>query len=52
MQSDMLVHDSIALMVMHMPGISLSLLVSWLCLDSQSAVNICGPGFYSILLLY
>ena len=40
----MSVHDSIALMVMHMIGTYLSLFVSWLCLDSQSVMNSCGPG--------
>ena len=29
-------HDSIALVVMQVPGISLTLFVSWLCLDSHS----------------
>ena len=35
MQSGMSVHDSTALMVMYMSGISSSLLVLWLCLASQ-----------------
>ena len=43
---------SIALMVMHMPGISSSLFVSWLCLDSQSAMNCCCTDVYSILMLH
>ena len=43
---------TIALIVMHMPGISSSLFVLWLCLDSQCAMNCCGPGLYSILILY
>ena len=34
MQSGMSIHDSIALMVMHMPGISSSPFVLWLCLNS------------------
>ena len=52
MQSGMSLHESIALMVMHMPGICCVLFDSWLCLDSQSAMNNCGPGLYSILMLY
>ena len=52
MQSGMSVHDSIALMGMHIPGISLSLFVSWLHLDSQSAISSYGPGLYTILVLY
>ena len=52
MQCDMSVHDVIALMVMCMPGIPLFLFVSWLCLDSQSAINSHGPALYSILMLY
>ena len=52
MQSGMFVPDSIMLMVMHMPGICSSLFVSWLCLDSQSAMNSCGPGLYSIFRLH
>ena len=49
MQSGMFVNGSIALMFMHMPHISSCLFVSWLCMDSQSAMNTCGPGLYSIL---
>ena len=45
-------HDSIALMVIHMPTISSSLFVLCLSQDSQSAMNSCGPGLYSILMLY
>ena len=41
--------DSIALNIMHMPGIFLSLFVSWLCVGSQSVVYSCGSGLYSIL---
>ena len=52
MQSDMSVHDSIVLMVMHMPQISLSLFVFLLCLDSQSVMNNYGLGLYSIHILY
>ena len=51
MHSGMCVHEPIALMVMHMPGISSSP-VSWLCLDSHSTMDSCGPGLYSILMLY
>ena len=47
----MSVHDSIAFMAMHIPGISFPLFVSWLCLDGQSAMNICGLGLYNILML-
>ena len=36
------VHDSVAFMVLHIPIISL--FVSWLCLDSQLAINNCGQG--------
>ena len=52
MQSGMSMHDSIALMVMHLPGISSSPFVSWLCLDSQPMMNSYGPGLYSILMLF
>ena len=52
MKSGMSVHDSIRLMVMHMPGISSPIFVLWVCLESQSAVNSSGPGFYSTLMLY
>ena len=44
MQSGMLMHDSIVLIAMHIYGYSLSLFVSWLCLDSQSVMNSCGSG--------
>ena len=50
MQSGMSQHDSITLMVMHMPGISSSLFF-WLCLDSQFVMNTCSHGLYSILIL-
>ena len=49
-QSGMSVYDSFALMMMHMSGISLSLFVSWLCLDNQSVKNSCGTGLYSIIM--
>ena len=50
MESHMSVHNPI---VLHcIPGISLSLYVSWFCLDSPSAINSCGPGLYNILMLY
>ena len=49
MQFHMSMDDSIALIVMHMPGISSSLFVSWMCLDSQSAMNSCGPDFTGFL---
>ena len=51
MQSGISVHNSIMLMVMHMPGISISPFVYWLCFDSQPVMNRCGPGLYSILML-
>ena len=40
------------LMVIHTPGIFSSLMVSWFCLDSQSAMKSCGPGLYIIVTLY
>ena len=45
MQYGMSVHDSTALIVMHMPIISSSLFVSQMYLDSQSAVNSCALAF-------
>ena len=45
MQSGMSMHDTIAVMVMHMPNISSSPFVSWLCLDSQSVMNRCGLAY-------
>ena len=39
---------SVTLMSMLRPHISLSLFSSWLCHDSQSAVNSLGPGLYSM----
>ena len=45
-------HDSIALMVICIPDISPLLFVLLLSLDSQSAMNSCGPGLYTILMLY
>ena len=41
---------TVALMLMYMPGFLVS--VSWLFPDSQSAMNSCGPGLYSIFMLY
>ena len=55
MQSGMFLHDyiSFSLMVMPMPGISSSLFVLRLYLDSQSAMNSCGPGLNSdVVLVY
>ena len=52
MHSGMSIHYSIALMIMHIHGISLPLFVSWLGLDNQSAMNSCGPGLHSIFMLY
>ena len=45
-------HSSIAVMVKCIPGFSLSLFVSSLCLGSQTMMNSCSPGLYSILMLY
>ena len=52
MQFGMSVHDSIALMLMHIPRMSSSLLVLRLCLEIQSAMNSYGPDFYSFPTLY
>ena len=52
MQSGMSVHDLNTLLIMYMPGISLSLSVSWLCMESQSTMNSCGPGLHNLLILY
>ena len=52
MKSGMSMQNSIALMVMHIAGISSSLFVSWLCLDIQSAMNSCEPGLCSFIILY
>ena len=46
-QSGMSMQKPIVLIVMHIPGISSCLFVEWLCLDSQSAMNTCGPDLYS-----
>ena len=51
-QSSMSVHNSIAVGVMYMPGISSSLLVLWLYLNSQFAMYNFGLGFNGVLLLY
>ena len=51
LQSGMSVHVSIALILMCISGISSALFASWLCLNSQSVMNSCGPGLYSILML-
>ena len=45
----MAMHDSIALMVMHIPGISLSMFVSYLCLDRQSVRISCAQAFTAFL---
>ena len=47
--SGMSIHDSTVLMVMHMPGISLSPYFSCFCPSSQSAMNSYGPGLYKTL---
>ena len=52
MHSRMFVHVSIAFMFMLIWGISSSLFSLWLCLDIQSTMNNCGPGFYRVLMLY
>ena len=51
-QSGISVYESIALMVMHIPDISLSQFVSWLCLDSKYVMNSCDPVLCIILMLY
>ena len=51
-KSGMSVHDSILLMAMHMPGISSSPFILWLCLDSQTIMNRCGPGVCGTLMFY
>ena len=45
------VYMNMAFMAMFISSISSSLFVLWLCLDSQSGMNKCGPGLYSILML-
>ena len=45
------VHDSITFMVVHIPSISSSQLVSHLYQDRESVMNRCGPGLNSILML-
>ena len=45
-QSGMSIHDPIASKVMHMA------VFLCLCLMSVSVINSCGPGLYSILMLY
>ena len=50
MQSGKSLHDSM-FMVIHMLCISLSLFLSWLCLESKSAMNNCGPDWYRTLYL-
>ena len=42
MQSGMSMHDSIASIIMHIMGISSSIIVSWLCLHSQFSINSFG----------
>ena len=43
MHSGMSVHISIALMPTFISIISSSLFIVWLCMDSQPAMNSCGP---------
>ena len=38
--------------LMSKPLMTSSLSSLWLCLDSQSAIKISGPGFYTILIMY
>ena len=52
MQSGMSMNDFAALTVMNMTGISSFLFVLWLYMDSQSMMNSCGLGLYSILKFY
>ena len=47
-----IMHGSIAFVVTHMSFISLSPFVAWLCLDTQSVMNNCGPGMCGIHVLY
>ena len=49
MQTGMSNDYSIALIIMHIPDISSSLFVLWLCLDSQSAVRMCGQVFIVLI---
>ena len=49
MQSGMFMHVSIVLVVIYVQYFCVSVL--WLCLDSQSVINNCGPGLNSILTL-
>ena len=49
---DMSMHASITVMLMPSLPISLHLLTLWFCLDSQYAMNNCGPGLYRIHMLY
>ena len=52
MWSGILVVVCMALAFSCLPGIYMSLFSFWFCLDSQSAMNISGPGLYMILTLY
>ena len=51
LQSGMPMHNSIALMIMHMPGVSSSLFF-WLCLGSHSVINSCGTGLCRVFPLH
>ena len=42
---------TLAFMVMFFSGFSSSVFVSWLCMDSHSAMISCGTGLCSILML-
>ena len=50
-QSGISVHDSIALIIKHIPGIS-SLFISHCFWIANLQMNSCGPGLYSILMMY
>ena len=52
MHCRMSMHISLALMFESIPGISSSLPLLWLLLDTQSSVNNCGPDLNRILMLY
>ena len=52
MQSGMLIAVCMTLLFNSIPGISVSLLSVWFCLESQSAMNKSGPGLYMALTLY
>ena len=52
LQSSMSIHDTIALMLMHHAWDFFIFVCLMVCLDSMTAINVCGPGMCSILMLY